>query len=121
MPFHYFLPVPELSSEVRDHTSGVELVAWLVKERDAIRTGQGVAQVQTRWAVLELIAAGDGVLGKQIFDPGTHVREGDPLAVIYADGEALPYGRSPVEVRVVAIMQVKASRAGGGTNRDRAT
>ncbi len=100
MPFHYFFPVPRLERDVADHTHGVELLAWLLGEHQPVKAGQPVARVQTRWAILELLATGDGVLGKHIFDPRTYVKEGDPIAVIFADGEALPYGRAPSSYRV---------------------
>jgi pyruvate/2-oxoglutarate dehydrogenase complex dihydrolipoamide acyltransferase (E2) component len=120
MAFHYFLPVPKLSPDVRDQSGSVELLAWLVPERAPIRPDQPVAHVQTRWAVLELRTTGAGILGKQIFDPGTHIAEGDPLAVIYADGEALPYSRPAVTVQVIAVRQEKPRRGTARNERDAA-
>jgi pyruvate/2-oxoglutarate dehydrogenase complex dihydrolipoamide acyltransferase (E2) component len=107
MPFHYFLPIPDLDPAVSDQSGQVELIEWLRKEGDTIHAGTPIARVRTWWAVLEVQAAADGRVGRLIFEANTHVKVGDPIAVIYADGESLPYGRPPSSVRTVEILRPK--------------
>lgn len=113
MPFHYFLPIPKPDAAVADQSGQVELVEWLVKEGDSVQPGTPVALARTWWAMLEIKAAGRGIVGRRIFDPGIRVKVGDPIAVIYADGEDIPYGEATSTSRTVEVLRAKPTRSTG--------
>jgi len=50
---------------------------------------------------MTLKANGKGVVRKTFFEPGTSVKIGDPIAIIGADGENIPYGKELALVEVV--------------------
>jgi biotin carboxyl carrier protein len=61
-------------------------------EGSRVEVGSTIALIENYWAVMTLKANGKGILTKTFFKPGTSVKIGDPIAIISADGEALPYG-----------------------------
>jgi pyruvate/2-oxoglutarate dehydrogenase complex dihydrolipoamide acyltransferase (E2) component len=68
--------------------------------------------VENWWAVFELRANGPGILKKTFFDPGTTITVGDPIAIIGADGEAIPYGQRNAALEVVKMKREKPLRKG---------
>ncbi len=56
---------------------------------------------------MTLKANGKGVLRKTFFEPGTSVKIGDPIAIIGADGENIPYGK---ELALVEVIEHKRRR-----------
>jgi pyruvate/2-oxoglutarate dehydrogenase complex dihydrolipoamide acyltransferase (E2) component len=93
MPFTYNLPVPEIPPEALDGSGGVRLARFLVEEDAWVEVGTAVAELQSATAVVRVLANGTGVLRKRVAALGAKVRSGDVLAVVEADGEAVPYGR----------------------------
>jgi pyruvate/2-oxoglutarate dehydrogenase complex dihydrolipoamide acyltransferase (E2) component len=65
-------------------------------------TGRG-----ERRAVMTLKASGKGILKKAFFDRGTSVKIGDPIAIIGADGERIPFGK---ELAVLEVTEHKRSK-----------
>ncbi len=60
-----------------------KLAKWHVKEGDAVRSGDVVAEVETDKATMEVEAAEDGVIGKLLLAEGTeHVPVNHPIAVM---------------------------------------
>lgn len=110
MPFWYFFKVPELPYGVSERGGGIQLKGYLVSERDAVTVGTAIALVENHWAVLKLKANGDGIVKRLIFDAGAYVRIGDPIAVIGADGENIPYGKDYVLVEVAETKNIKPPR-----------
>lgn len=113
MLFHYFLAVPKPDAAAADQSGQVELVEWLVKEGDAVQPGTPVARVHTWWAIVEVRASGRGLIGRLIFNAGTHVKVGDPMAVVYADGEDIPYDKATSTCHTVQVLPNKPSRSRG--------
>ncbi|MCG8562012.1 MAG: pyruvate dehydrogenase complex E1 component subunit beta [Hyphomicrobiales bacterium] len=65
-----------------------KLAKWLVKEGDAIQTGDVIAEIETDKATMEVEAIDDGTLGKILVAEGTDaVKVNTPIAVILAEGE----------------------------------
>ena len=63
-----------------------KLAAWHVKEGDAVRSGDVVAEIETDKATMEVEAPEDGVIEKLLLAAGTeHVPVNHPIAVL-ADG-----------------------------------
>ena len=63
-----------------------KLAKWHVKEGDAVRSGDVVAEVETDKATMEVEAAEDGVIGKLLLAEGTdHVPVNHPIALLETD------------------------------------
>jgi pyruvate/2-oxoglutarate dehydrogenase complex dihydrolipoamide acyltransferase (E2) component len=110
MPFWYFFEIPKFAPEVSERSGIVQLKSYLVGEGDSVTAGTPIALVENHWAVLKLKANGTGVLRKAIFEPGTYVKVGDPIAVIGADGDNIPYGKDYVVVEVIEMKKTKRYR-----------
>jgi pyruvate/2-oxoglutarate dehydrogenase complex dihydrolipoamide acyltransferase (E2) component len=100
MPFWYYFSVPQLPPEVAHQSNCVEIMRYVAVEGSVLDAGSPVAIVENYWAVMTLKANSKGILKKTFFDPGTSVKIGDPIAIVGADGESLPYGRESVLVEV---------------------
>ena len=100
MPFWYFFKVPELPSKIAHQSNQVQIRKYLVREGAPVEIGTPVALVENWWAGMVLKANGKGLLTKRIFEPGTQVKVGDPIAVIGANGENIPYERDYVLLEV---------------------
>jgi len=107
MPFWYFFPVPQIPPEVAHQSNQVELVKYQAKEGSKIEKGTPIALVENWWAVFQLRANSPGVLKKTFFDPGTSIKVGDPIAIIGADGENLPYGQNYAVLEIVKTKREK--------------
>jgi len=77
------IDMPKLSDTM---TTG-DLVKWLKKEGDAVKSGDMLAEVQTDKATMELESFFDGVLLKIFAPGGSQVAIGDPLCAIGQPGE----------------------------------
>ena len=76
--------MPQLSPTMEEG----KLVKWHVKEGDAVRSGDVVAEVETDKATMEVEAAEDGVIGKLLHAEGTeHVPVNHPIAVLLTEDE----------------------------------
>jgi lactoylglutathione lyase len=115
MPFWYFFPVPQIPPDVAHKSNQLELVEYLAKEGSAVDIGTPIALVENRRAVFQLKANGRGSLKKTFFDPGTAVSVGDPIAVIDAEGENIPYGQSRALLEVVKMKREKPSQEFGAS------
>jgi pyruvate/2-oxoglutarate dehydrogenase complex dihydrolipoamide acyltransferase (E2) component len=107
MPFWYFFPVPQIPSEVAHQSNQVELIKYRAKEGSKVVKGMPIALVENWWAVFQLSANGPGIPKKTFFDPGTSITVGDPIAIIGADAEAVPYAQS---YAVLEIVKMKRER-----------
>ena len=96
MPFWYYLSVPDLPADVAHQSNLVEIRKYLATEGTRLEFGSPVALIENYWAFMTLKANGKGVLRKTFFEPGTSVKIGDPIAVVRADGEDVPYGKEPL-------------------------
>ena len=64
------------------------LVKWLVKEGDAVSSGDPIAEIETDKATMEMEAADDGIIGKILIAEGTGaVKVNAPIAVLLERGE----------------------------------
>jgi pyruvate dehydrogenase E2 component (dihydrolipoamide acetyltransferase) len=76
-----------------------KLAAWHVKEGDAVRSGDVVAEIETDKATMEVEAPEDGVIEKLLLAAGTeHVPVNHPIAVLLTEDEGAAAG-SPSPVR----------------------
>ncbi len=76
--------MPALSPTMEEGT----LAKWLVKEGDAVKSGQILAEIETDKATMEFEAIDEGVMGKILIAEGTAgVKVNTPIAIILEDGE----------------------------------
>ena len=67
-----------------------KLVSWLKEEGDPVRKGEILLEVETDKAVVEVEAAGDGILAGVTAKPGDVVQVGRTIAWLVQPGEAPP-------------------------------
>ncbi len=91
--------MPALSPTMTEGT----LARWLKKEGDAVKAGDVIAEIETDKATMEVEAVDEGVLGKILVAGGTeHVKVNAPIAILVAEGEAVPSGAAPAPAAPVA-------------------
>ena len=77
--------MPALSPTMEEGT----LAKWLVKEGDAVKSGQILAEIETDKATMEFDAVDEGIVGKILIAEGTAgVKVNTPIAVIVEEGES---------------------------------
>ena len=77
--------MPALSPTMEEGT----LAKWLVKEGDAVSSGDLLAEIETDKAVMEFEAVDEGVVGKLLVAEGSEgVKVNAPIAVLLGDGES---------------------------------
>ena len=88
-----------------------KLVAWLKREGEPVRKGEMLLEVETDKAVVEVEAAGDGILAGVTAKPGDVVQVGRTIAWLVQPGEAAPAsGPSDVAATRQARISPKARR-----------
>jgi pyruvate dehydrogenase E2 component (dihydrolipoamide acetyltransferase) len=79
--------MPALSPTMTEGT----LARWLKHEGEKISAGDVIAEIETDKATMEVEAVDEGVLGKILVPDGTQgVKVNAPIAVLVAEGEAVP-------------------------------
>jgi pyruvate dehydrogenase E2 component (dihydrolipoamide acetyltransferase) len=77
--------MPALSPTMEEGT----LAKWLVKEGDAVKSGQILAEIETDKATMEFEAVDEGIVGKLLVAEGTAgVKVNTPIAVLIEEGES---------------------------------
>jgi pyruvate dehydrogenase E1 component beta subunit len=67
-----------------------KLAKWLVREGDAVRAGDVIAEIETDKATMEIEAVEDGRLGTILVPEGTeNVKVNRPIALLLVDGEGV--------------------------------
>ena len=83
--------MPALSPTMEEGT----LAKWLVKEGDAVKSGQIIAEIETDKATMEFEAVDEGKIGRILVAEGTAgVKVNTPIALLLEDGESA--GAAPV-------------------------
>ena len=78
------LKMPALSPTMEEGT----LAKWLVKEGDAVQSGDLLAEIETDKATMEFEAVDEGTIAKIVVPEGTDgVKVGEVIALIAAEGE----------------------------------
>jgi pyruvate dehydrogenase E2 component (dihydrolipoamide acetyltransferase) len=99
--------MPALSPTMEEGT----LAKWLVKEGDAVKSGQILAEIETDKATMEFEAVDEGIMGKILIPEGTAgVKVNTPIALLIEEGQsaeaevAAPVAKAaPVAAAVVAV------------------
>jgi pyruvate dehydrogenase E2 component (dihydrolipoamide acetyltransferase) len=104
------IKMPALSPTMEEGT----LAKWLVKEGDAVKSGDLLAEIETDKATMEFEAVDEGVIGKILVAEGTdNVKVGTVIAVIGEGGEVAksPPAALPAPAPTVAPAQAGAAGA----------
>ncbi len=81
--------MPALSPTMESGT----LAKWLVKEGDAVNSGDLLAEIETDKAVMEFEAVDEGVVGKLLIPEGAeNIGVNTPIAILVEEGEEVPEG-----------------------------
>ncbi len=87
--------MPALSPTMEEGT----LAKWLVKEGDAVKSGQILAEIETDKATMEFEAVDEGIVGKLLVAEGTAgVKVNTPIAVLLDEGEDAASVAAPTAV-----------------------
>ncbi|WP_431300136.1 pyruvate dehydrogenase complex dihydrolipoamide acetyltransferase [Tabrizicola sp. BL-A-41-H6] len=99
--------MPALSPTMEEGT----LAKWLVKEGDAVKSGQILAEIETDKATMEFEAVDEGIVGKLLVAEGTAgVKVNTPIAVMVEEGESVSAAPAPAKTAApVAAMAVAAA------------
>jgi len=83
MPIEILMPA--LSPTMEEGT----LAKWLVKEGDAVQSGDVIAEIETDKATMEFEAVDEGTIGKILIAEGSaEVKVNTPIAVLLEEGES---------------------------------
>ena len=107
--------MPALSPTMEEGT----LAKWLVKEGDAVSSGQIIAEIETDKATMEFEAVDEGTVGKILIDEGTEgVKVNTPIAVLLEEGEDASAATAPAPEAPKAaekpVAEAKAAPCGAG-------
>src|SRR5271155_1594749 len=73
-----------------------KLARWLVKEGDAVKSGDILAEIETDKATMEFEAVDEGRIGKILVPEGSEgVKVNSPIATLLADGEDASSAAAP--------------------------
>ena len=97
MPYEFKLP------DLGEGITEAELRKWLVREGDVVSEHQGIAEVETDKAVVEVPSPRRGRVARLHQDEGAIVRVGDTLITIVEEGEQLKEER-PRSVGIVGTL-----------------
>ncbi len=96
-----------------------KLAKWLVKEGDAVKSGDILAEIETDKATMEFEAVDEGRIGKILVPEGTEgVKVNAPIAVLVGDGEdasapvkakSAPAEAAPVATKAAAAPVAQAA------------
>ncbi|MEG9883878.1 MAG: pyruvate dehydrogenase complex dihydrolipoamide acetyltransferase [Hyphomicrobiales bacterium] len=88
------MPIPILMPALSPTMETGRLAKWLVREGDAIASGDVIAEIETDKATMEVEAVDDGTIGKILVAEGSDdVAVNQPIAVMLEEGE----GRAALE------------------------
>jgi pyruvate dehydrogenase E2 component (dihydrolipoyllysine-residue acetyltransferase) len=91
MAISVVMPALEMAQETG------KLVSWKKKEGDAVKKGELLLEVETDKAVVEIEAAGDGILGGVTAQVGAVVPVGQTIAWLLKPGEQPPTSTAAVQ------------------------
>ncbi|MEZ7813481.1 MAG: pyruvate dehydrogenase complex dihydrolipoamide acetyltransferase [Paracoccaceae bacterium] len=104
--------MPALSPTMEEGT----LAKWMVKEGDAVKSGQILAEIETDKATMEFEAVDEGVISKILVVEGTYgVKVNQAIAILLEDGEAAsapPAKAAPNHVAVATFSTATLQTAG---------
>jgi pyruvate dehydrogenase E1 component beta subunit len=102
------LKMPALSPTMEEGT----LAKWLVKEGDAVKSGDILAEIETDKATMEFEAIDEGTIASILVAEGTdNVKVGTVIATIAGEGEEAASSPAPTSVRAEPVEAPPSSSA----------
>lgn len=77
-----------------------KIVSWLKKEGDWVAKGEGIVEIESEKATIEVQAETSGILGKIIAKEGEEIPIGTIIALIIQPGDKVPEVVAPINVIV---------------------
>src|ERR1700730_6379307 len=95
------MPIQVLMPALSPTMEKGNLSKWLKKEGEAIKSGDGIAEIETDKATMEVEATDEGILGKILIPEGTaDVARNTPCRAMRPEGErASDLGKAPAPAR----------------------
>src|SRR5277367_1458670 len=91
-----------------------KLAKWLVKEGQAVKSGDILAEIETDKATMEFEAVDEGTIGKILVPEGAeHIKVNAPIAILIGEGEtaAPPKAVPKAEPKSVSVPAAMAKVA----------
>ena len=89
-----------------------KLAKWLVKEGDAVRSGDILAEIETDKATMEFEAVDEGRIGKILVPEGTEgVKVNAPIAVLLEEGESASDAAADISAAMSSIKDAVSAEA----------
>ncbi|WP_375396177.1 pyruvate dehydrogenase complex E1 component subunit beta [uncultured Sphingomonas sp.] len=105
------IKMPALSPTMEEGT----LARWLVKEGDAVKSGDILAEIETDKATMEFEAVDEGTIGRILIAEGSdNVKVGTVIATLDGDGEDSPTPREEEEQSPVSLSDTSPPSAQEG-------
>ena len=102
------LKMPALSPTMEEGT----LAKWLVKEGDAVKSGDILAEIETDKATMEFEAVDEGTIAQILVPEGTDgVKVGAPIAMLAAEGEDASAAKPAPKAETPKAEEPKAEEA----------
>jgi len=108
------IKLPDLGTNVEE----CKVLSWRVREGDAVKRGDILADIETDKAVAELESTAEGVLLHLVVKAGDAARTGDILAYVGKPGEAVPAGPETLSTPGAALSHGPAAPVAPPTNRE---
>lgn len=90
-----------------------KIVEWLKKEGDRVEKDVPIVRIEGEKTTFEVNSPGAGVVRKLLFEPGTDVQVGQPIALVGEPNEPLPVETgAPAAPEPVVAQQVTVAPAG---------
>jgi len=83
------MPISVTMPRLSDTMEAGTIVRWNVKEGDAVKSGQVVADIETDKATMEMPVFDDGHIAKLLVAAGQSVKVGTQIALIAEEGESI--------------------------------
>jgi pyruvate dehydrogenase E1 component subunit beta len=100
--------MPALSPTMEEGT----LAKWLVKEGDAVTSGQILAEIETDKATMEFEAVDEGTIGKILIPEGSEgVKVNTPIAVLLDEGEDASAAEAPAAAPAATVSEPEEAPA----------
>jgi len=103
MPADVIMPMLGMAQETG------KVLRWLKQDGETVRKGEPLLEVETDKVTVEIEAPADGTLAGVRVAEGTEVPVGEVIALVLAEGEAVPTPTADTEPRVVREVEAIAA------------
>lgn len=101
------IEMPKLSDTMTEGT----LAKWTIKEGDAVKVGQTIADVETDKATMEMTSFFEGTIHKLVVKAGDKIPLSGPMAVVLEEGESAPANLDELIAKASAAAAVVPAKA----------